>query len=150
MRAHWRGGQRSYRVPRVAPSPRPMASGWSRSCASGSRKTRWRSSPMRPRSDSAVWLGRPLVATVGPRRAQVDPRPVDVLPHQFDQVVLAGLAHHGAVGPLGALQASVLAWLSAERHRRYVPLDGGGTLVEPERAHAIAVVALVGLGGLED
>src|SRR5699024_4681786 len=44
-----------------------------------------------------------------PRRPQVDPRPLHVLPHQLDQVLLPGLAHHGAVRAQGALQPQALA-----------------------------------------
>src|SRR5699024_974579 len=50
-------------------------------------------------SGAAFWLRMPT----SPRRPQVDPRPLHLLPHQLDQVLLPGLAHHGAVRPERAL-----------------------------------------------
>lgn len=53
----------------------------------------------------------PIVLYLGlaGRRPQVDPGPVDFFAHQFDQVVLPRLPHHGAIGPERALQSHVLS-----------------------------------------
>ncbi len=44
-----------------------------------------------------------------PRRPQVDPRPVDVVPHQLDQIALPWLLHNGAVRAESALQSQTAA-----------------------------------------